>query len=163
MLGPAHCNESVLVSKGAWDISVYTADGSFIKTMPRSYGKEPTTYYDIEALLGASIHKPNAWPNSPVRQMMEDGGFKDYLDGAQGRQRTRGLYMLNECAERFGFGVASVAANKLCVDGKVPTKDDLTVLCNRMVNFPLETSENATGVDLSVYDALLHRAKEVGA
>ncbi|HPZ16678.1 MAG TPA: IS21 family transposase [Sphaerochaeta sp.] len=163
VLGPAHCNESVLVSKGAWDISVYTADGSFIKTMPRSYGKEPTTYYDIEALLGASIHKPNAWPNSPVRQMMEDGGFKDYLDGAQGRQRTRGLYMLNECAERFGFGVASVAANKLCVDGKVPTKDDLTVLCNRMVNFPLETSENATGVDLSVYDALLHRAKEVGA
>ena len=163
VLGPAHANESVLVSKGAWEIAVHSSEGSFIKAMPRSYGKDPTTYYDIEALLGASVHKPNAWPNSPVRQVMEDGGFKQYLDEVEGRQRSRGLYMLSECAEQFGFGVASVAANKLCVDGKVPTKDDLTVLCNRMVNFPLEASENATGVDLSVYDALLQHDRRPGA
>lgn len=49
VLGSGRTNESVLVSKGAWDISVYTTDGVFIKTFPRAYGKEPSTVYDIEA------------------------------------------------------------------------------------------------------------------
>jgi hypothetical protein len=69
--------------------------------------------------------------------------------------------MLNECSDRFGFGVASVAANSLCRDGRIPTKEDLIVLCNRMVSFPLEASDNPTNVNLGVYDALLGKSGEV--
>jgi hypothetical protein len=159
VLGPERSNDSVLVSKGAWEISVYTRDGAFIKTFPRAYGKEPTTTYDIEAMLSASIYKPNAWMNSPVRDVMEDGGFKQYLDEIDSAGRRRGLYMLNECAERYGFGIASVAANRLCKDGKVPSKEDLIVLCNRLVSFPIEASDNATNVSLGAYDALLNKAR----
>ncbi|MHC1692402.1 MAG: IS21 family transposase [Sphaerochaetaceae bacterium] len=158
VLGPGRTNDSVLVSKGAWEISVYTGDGAFIKAFPRAYGEEPSTTYDIEAMLSASIYKPNAWMNNPVRDVMEDGGFKQYLDGIDGAGRRRGLYMLNECAERYGFGVASVAANRLCRDGKVPSKEDLIVLCNRMVTFPLEASDNPTNVSLCAYDALLNKS-----
>ncbi|MDD4450663.1 MAG: IS21 family transposase [Sphaerochaeta sp.] len=158
VLGSGRTNETVLVSKGAWEISVYTSNGVFIKTFPRAYGKEPSTVYDIEAMLSSSIHKPNAWMNSPVRDVMEDGGFKQYLDEIDNAGRRRGLYMLNECAERFGFGVASVAANRLCKDGKIPSRDDLVVLCNRMASFPLEASDNATNVNLGAYDALLNKS-----
>lgn len=158
VLGPERANDSVLVSKGAWEISVYTRDGVFIKTFPRAYGKEPSTTYDLEAMLSASIYKPNAWMNSPVRDVMEDGGFKQYLDKIDSAGRRRGLYMLNECAERYGFGVASVAANRLCKDGKVPSREDLTVLCNRLVSFPLGSSDNPTNVSLGAYDALLNKS-----
>jgi transposase len=161
VLGSGYANDAVLVSRGAWEISVYTREGEFIKTFPRAYGDEPTTTYDIEAMLGASVNKPNAWMNSPVREEMEDGGFKHYLDAADNPSRRRGLYMLNECSDRFGFGVASVAANSLCRDGRIPTKEDLIVLCNRMVSFPLEASDNPTNVNLGVYDALLGKSGEV--
>lgn len=66
--------------------------------------------------------------------------------------------MLNECTERYGFGIASVAANRLCKDGKVPSKEDLIVLCNRLVSFPIEASDNPTNVSLGAYDALLNKA-----
>lgn len=158
VLGSGHSLESVLVSKGAWEISVYTASGAFIKTFPRAYGNGPSTTYDIEAVLRSSVNKPNSWMNSPVRDAMEDGGFKEYLDGIDNTGRRRGLYMLNECADRYGFGMASVAANILCKDGRIPSKEDLIVLCNRMETFPLGASENATHVDLSVYDLLLANA-----
>ncbi len=160
VLGPGHSLESVLVSKGAWEISVHTGTGAFIKTFPRAYGSDPTTTYDIEAMLGASIYKPNAWMNSPVREAMEDGGFRQYLDRTDNAGRRRGLYMLSECADRFGFGLASVAANRLCKEGKIPAKEDLLVLCNRMATFPLEASDNPTNVNLGVYDALLRSVRE---
>jgi hypothetical protein len=68
--------------------------------------------------------------------------------------------MLNECTDRFGFGNASIAANQLCKDGKIPKQEDVFALCNRMVSFPLELSENATGVNLSMFDSLLEKASE---
>ena len=63
--------------------------------------------------------------------------------------------MLNECSDRFGFGNASIAANQLCKDGRIPKQEDVMALCNRMASFPLELSENATNASLSMFDALL--------
>lgn len=160
ILGPLHAGETILVSRGAWEISVYTYGGEFIKTFPRAYGGEHTITYDIEALLAATVYKPNAWLNSPVRDAMGEGPFKKYLDTIEGAERRRTLYMLNECTGRFGFGAASVAANALAAKGKIPTKEDLFTYCNRLETFPLGMSENATNVNLDVYDKLLSISRE---
>lgn len=154
-LGSGHTSEDVIVAKGAWDIRMFTRDGRFIKSFPRGYGSAPTQTYDIEAILSSLVHKPNAWLNSPVREAMGTGAFRLHIDSSEHIPKKKALYMLNECSERFGFGNASIAANRLCRDGKVPKQEDLFALCNRMVSFPLELSDNATNVDLSMYDSLL--------
>ena len=155
VLGAGHASENVLVATGAWELSIFTKDGGFIKKFPREYGSEPTQTYDIEAMLSSLVHKPNAWLNSQVREAMADGGFKNYIDECEQNPKRNAIYMLNECSERFGFGNACIAANHLCKSGKIPKQEDLFVLCNRMVSFPLELSENATNVNLSMFDSLL--------
>lgn len=160
ILGPLHAGETILVSKGAWEIRVHTYGGEYIKTFPRAYGGENTITYDIEALLSATVYKPNAWLNSPVRDAMGEGPFKSYLDTIEGAERRRNLYMLNECTGRFGFGAASVAANALAANGRIPTKEDLFIYCNRLETFPLGVSDNSTNVNLNVYDELLSISRE---
>lgn len=157
VLGSGHSSEDVLVAKGAWDLRIYSRDGHFIKSFPREYGSIPTQTYDIEAILSSLVHKPNAWLNSHVREAMPLGGFRDYIDASESNTKKNAIYMLNECADRFGFGNASIAANQLCKDGKIPKQEDIFALCNRMVSFPLELSENATNVSLSMFDALLEK------
>lgn len=155
IIGPGHASEDVLVAKGAWDLRIYTRDGSFIKSFPREYGSTPTQTYDIEAMLSSLVHKPNAWLNSHVREAMPPGGFRDYIDASGNKAKKNAIYMLNECSDRFGFGNASIAANQLCKDGRIPKQEDVMALCNRMASFPLELSENATNASLSMFDALL--------
>lgn len=163
VLGPSHSSEDVLVAKGAWDLHMYTRDGRFIKSFPREYGPLPTQTYDIEAILSSLVHKPNAWLNSHVREAMPLGGFRKYIDASENNAKKNAIYMLNECSSRFGFGNASIAANHLCKDGKIPKQEDIFALCNRMVSFPLELSENATNVSLSMFDALLEKRSMKGA
>jgi len=163
IVGPGHTSEDVLVAKGAWDLRIYTSDGSLIKSFPREYGTVPTQTYDIEAMLSSLVNKPNAWLNSHVREAMPLGGFRDYIDASENKGRKNAIYMLNECSDRFGFGNASIAANQLCRDGKIPKQEDVAALCNRMVSFPLELSENATNVSLSMFDTLLDRKSGEGA
>jgi len=163
VLGPSHSSEDVLVAKGAWDLHLYTRDGRLIKSFPREYGPLPTQTYDIQAILSSLVHKPNAWPNSHVREAMPQGGFREYIDAGTDRTRRNAIYMLNECSDRFGFGNASIAANQLCRDGKIPKQEDIFALCNRMVSFPLQLSENATNVSLSMFDALLGKSGMRGA
>ena len=163
VLGSSHSSEDVLVAKGAWDLHIYTRDGSLIKGFPREYGSLPTQTYDIEAILSSLVHKPNAWLNSHVREAMPHGGFREYIDTSTNKTKKNAIYMLNECSDRFGFGNASIAANQLCKDGKIPKQEDIFALCNRMVSFPLELSENATNVSLSMFDTLLEKRPMQGA
>ena len=157
VLGSSHSGEDVLIAKGAWNLRIYTREGHLIKNFPREYGSSPTQTYDIEAILSSLVNKPNAWLNSSVREAMPSGGFRNYIDVSEHNTKKNALYMLNECTDRFGFGNASIAANQLCKDGKIPKQEDIFALCNRMVSFPLELSENATNVNLSMYDALLEK------
>jgi transposase len=162
VLGPQHANQQVLVGRTAWKLRLYGLDGRLACEFDRQYGKEPTQVYDIQALLGPLSCKPNAWPNSPVREAMEDGGFRSYLDRAGGKERRRGLYLLWMSAQRYGFPVSSCALNALCHDGKVPDRDDVNTLCNRMLTFPLGKSDNDNGLHLERFDALLTGGKGAG-
>lgn len=156
-LGSRHADEEVIVAKRAWTICFHDAKGTLITEFPRQYGGRKTEDYDLEAILRTLCRKPNAWPNSPVRDAMEAGGFRDYIDSVDGKERSHALYLLGQEAERHGFPLAFYACNKLCRDGKVPQSYDVDVLCDRITSFPLGRSENPTGTDLSRFDALMRK------
>lgn len=159
-LGQKYAGMRMIVSRSAWGVCFHTMDGMPARQFARRYGDEPTQDYDVEAILGSLVHKPNAWPNSCVREAMEDGGFRDYLDRVQGKDRTRALYLFKETVARFGFPVTSYAFNTLSAHGKVPDKADVQAFCLRLATFPPDRCDNDTGADLQVFDRLLPR-KEV--
>lgn len=159
-LGPARSRQDVVVEKRCWTVRFLEPDGRLIREFPRQYGDGKTQDYDLERLLEALACKPNAWPNSPVREALDAGGFRDYVDSVQGSERRRALYLFSQSAQKYGFSTSSYALDQLCRDGRLPEACDVNVYCNRLLTFPPDTAENPTGVDLSVYDRLL--AREAG-
>ena len=158
-LGPSHSGETIIVEKTAWDVICYDLRGNHIKTFERAYGAEVAESYDLESILNGTWGKPNSWMNSIIRDRMEDGCFKDYLDSSGFKDRRNALFMFAQISDEFGFGNASFALNKLASGGRIPTKDDARAFCNRIISFPYGMSENPTNVSLSGFDVLL--GKEV--
>lgn len=156
-LGSEFSRAAVVIGYGAWEVRFWTTGGEFLKSFRRRYGDEPTESIDLLSTLRDLVNKPNAWSNSHVRHEMETGPFKAYLDTSDGNTRRRGLYLFNEVANTFGFGLASIALNGTCRNGSVPEKHDVLAYANRLTSFPVSRSDNATGVDLSMYDQLLGR------
>lgn len=162
-LGPNHAGERIIVGKRAFRMEFLTKDGDRIRIFERYYGAEHTAVYDMEAMLKGLRYKPNSWMNSPVRENMDAGGFRDLLDATEGNDRRRLLYMFSNGASEYGFPIASMALNILCRDGHVPTAEDMSACCSRLLSFPVNASENPTDVDLSVYDRLLAGRQKEGA
>lgn len=162
-LGPNHAGEKVIVARRAFSVDFMTMEGNAIRSFERQYGPESTASYDLEAMLKGLQYKPNSWLNSPVRERMEAGEFRDLLDSSDAKERKRLLYMFSNGASTYGFPIASLALNTLCRNGHVPTASDLSVFCSRLLTFPSDDSENPTNVNLSVYDRLLSDGVKEGA
>ena len=81
-LGPNHAGEKIIAGKRAFSIEFLTKDGDRIRIFERHYGAEHTAVYDMEAMLKGLRYKPNSWMNSPIRENMDAGGFRDLLDAA---------------------------------------------------------------------------------
>ena len=157
-LGPLHSKQAVLVEKTAFTVSFYTRDGEFIKTFDRLYGDDPQEVYDIEQLLAALVRKTGAWHNSYVREYMEDGPLKEWLDSRDSSQRRSNLSILSSASRIFGFADTCLAASRLVVKGHFPSLEDLESYCSRLRECDESFALNTTGVSLSMYDKLL--AKE---
>jgi transposase len=155
VLGPGLASAKVIVGRGSETVSFYSLDGKLIKSFDRAYSDKPTVNYDLESMLRGLKRKPNSWPNSPVRDAIEDNVFRRYMDDADGKERHRMLYMLSSNAEEFGFGISCVAMGDLFDSGRIPSKDDLASLSRRMQSFPCANSVNPTGVDLKIFDILM--------
>lgn len=157
-LGPLHPRQAVLVEKTAFNVSFYTRDGAFIKTFDRLYGEDPQEVYDIEQLLAALVRKTGAWHNSYVREHMEDGPLKEWLDSRDSSQLRSNLSILSSASGVFGFADTCLAASRLVMKGHFPSLEDLESYCSRLRECDESFSLNTTGVSLSMYDRLL--AKE---
>lgn len=157
-LGPLHSRHAVLVEKTAFTVSFYTRDGDLIKTFDRLYGDNPQEVYDIEQLLAALVRKTGAWHNSYVREYMEDGPLKEWLDSRDSSQLRSNLSILSSASRIFGFADTCLAASRLVMKGHFPSLEDLESFCSRLKECDESFSLNTTGVSLSMYDKLL--AKE---
>lgn len=152
--GHRYSNYQVIVVRTAWNVAFHTIQGVSVKESERKYG-DHTQDYDLESLPGSLVYKPNAWMNSPVRDAMGDGGFRDYLDSITGKDRIHALYLPNQTSVRFGFPLSSYAFNMLSRNGKIPDGADVQALCLRLGSFPPDQEDNDTGVNLAVFDQLL--------
>lgn len=158
-LGPAHANERVIVEKTAFSVIFHDLDGTRLKEFSRLYGDEPEEAYDIEQMLSGLVYKAGAWRNSHVREVMEDGRLKQWLDSMNGdkSQLRTALSVLSDAAGKFGFADACHAAGLLLERGHFPSREDMESYCCRMRECGEGFSINTTGVMLSMYDSLLDK------
>ena len=164
-VGPQGAGAQVLVHRTDWEVRVHDTKGKLLKSFERVYGPGRTERYDLEAMLRGLSVKAGGWANSVVREEMEDGPLKSYLDSCEGKEDLRaGLRLVSDAAKRFGLAETCYAMDRLLPRGHLPTADDIGVYCRRMMEFPPDASENATGVDLLIYDACMPGAcKAAGA
>lgn len=156
-LGGDHASENVLVEKTAFSISIYTIKGEHIKTFDRLYG-DPQETYDIDVMLRSLSYKAGSWLNSSVRMAMEDGPLKTYLDSVEDKKQLRRHFgVIYRAAQEFGFADACFAISKLLQKGHFPSSEDLSAFCSRMCDASALFVYNGTGVDLGVYDAMIHK------
>lgn len=156
-LGPIYTSMNLLCERRAFAILFYTAAGKHIKTFDRLYGKEPQQEYDIDSLVLGLQNKPRAWQNSVVREQMQDGLLKAWLDAqSDSSLLRRTFYTLGNACMEYGSGDVFYAAELLLKknNNKFPGKSDLTLMCARMRECGLETF-NPTGVNLGQFDFLL--------
>ena len=156
-LGPAHADERILVEKTAFMVVFLDIRGKVLKEFRRLYGDEPEEVFDIEQMLSGLVYKAGSWRNSHVREAMEDGILKQWLDSkADDRSGMRNaLSVLSDATGKFGFADACHAAGKLLARGHFPSREDMESYCSRMRECSEGFSINTTGVELSVYDSLL--------
>lgn len=152
-LGHSCSNCQVIVVRTAWNVTFHTIQGVSVKEFERKYGKH-TQDYNLESLPGSLVYKPNAWMNSPVRDAMGDGGFRDYLDRITGKDRIHALYLLDQTSVLFGFSLSSHASNMPSRNGKIPDGADVQALCLRLGSFPPDQEDNDTGVNLAVFERM---------
>lgn len=155
LLGPRYANRTILCGFGAWDIKFYTPEGELIHEYPRQFGGSSTESVDMLISLDALKYKPNAWMNSQVRETMEPGAFRNYMDHADANARKRGLYLLNETAQEFGFNVAALAMDNIWNGEKENSAADVKTYARRLASFPIGMSSNTTGVSLEPFNALM--------
>lgn len=158
-LGPAHANERVIVEKTAFSVRFHDMQGQVLKEFDRLYGNEPEEVFDIEQMLSGLVYKAGAWRNSHVRETMEDGILKRWLDSkADDKSQLRSaLSVLSDAAGKFGFADACHAAGQLIAKGHFPSREDMESCCLRMRECGEGFSMNTTGVMLSMYDSLLDK------
>ena len=158
-LGPAHANERVIVEKTAFSVRFHDMQGQVLKEFDRLYGNEPEEVFDIEQMLSGLVYKAGAWRNSHVRETMEDGILKRWLDSkADDKSQLRNaLSVLSDAAGKFGFADACHAAGQLIAKGHFPSREDMESCCLRMRECGEGFSMNTTGVMLSMYDSLLDK------
>jgi len=157
VLGPDYSGAKIIVEKTAWEIITYELSGKEIKTFKREYGQEHTDSHFLEAELKRIIKKTRAWDNSSVRMALCGTPLRDYIDTSDEVTRRKYLIALNKSTQKYGFGDTLTAFNVLMKDGHIPSEADLNMYCSRIQSFPVNASENSTGVNLSMFDQLIKR------
>lgn len=162
-LGAGYANSPVLVDVSAWEATAYDPQGKRICTFRRTYGNERTASVNIEALLLSLSRKPGSWPNSGIREMMDDCPFKQYLDDPDTTRKAvaAALQMLQQLSQTYPFDVARMALDECLRKGRELRSENAVTVANRILTFDIGKADNVTGVDLGKYDVLLPKPVEV--
>lgn len=107
--------------------------------------------------------KPGSWPNSSIREMMEDCPFKEHLDDPNitRKETATALQMLQRLTQTYPYDVARMALDECLRTGRELKSEDAVTVANRIMTFAIGKAENVTGVDLGKYDVLLPKSGEV--
>jgi len=163
-LSAGYRNTTVLVETYPWTIKVYDAEGRYVEEFTRIYGDEPTNSINLKTCIANVVKKPNSWGNSLLREQLSgENSLKRYLDSLRDSKAIqKALYRFSDAMETFGYDTVMLAFQEL-IERNVDVTNEANVLacCNRVSTFDPHKSENATGVDLSKYAALMDDGSQV--
>lgn len=156
-LGAAFSHRAIIVDLTAWEVRAYTAEGRTICTFGREYGEERTSSVNMDALVASLARKPGSWPNSIVRETMDDCPLKRMLDdpATTRKQASEVVRMWGRLSETYPYDIARMALDECLRRGQPARREDAVAVANRIMTFAIGASENVTGVDLGKYNVLL--------
>ncbi len=126
-------------------------DGKEIKSY-ENYGESQTDAIDYSTMLQFAYRCPGSWQNSQARECVPDGNLKDYIDGLSKHDRKVQIGILRELTESYGLDTGWAAMQAVFRNGSVDRANALSMAA-RLDTLDPDSSENATGVDLSKYGA----------
>lgn len=92
----------VVVGKAAFEVRIYTLDGTLVATHRRAYGATPTDSEDPLSQLGLLCLKPNGWQNSVVRHSLP-GALRQAIDCLDKPARASALRALRDISAEMGY------------------------------------------------------------
>ena len=99
---PSNAGREVIVGLRALEIEILDARGRHIATHPRAYGDAPTDSSDPSRQLELLCDRPNAWPNSRVREALPDP-LREWLDSQEETVRRESLQTLKRTDRDNGW------------------------------------------------------------
>ena len=99
---PGNAGREVIVGLRALEIEILDAGGRHIATHPRAYGDAPTDSSDPSRQLGLLCNRPNARPNSRVREALPDP-LREWLDSQGETVRRESLQTLKRTGRDNGW------------------------------------------------------------
>lgn len=108
---PSLARREVIVGIRAFEIEVLDRDGGHVCTHPRAYGQAPTDSSDPSRQLELLCNRPNAWPNSRVRDALPDP-LREWLDRQEETVRRDGLQTLKHTSRDHGWSNAVEAMRR---------------------------------------------------
>lgn len=101
----SHARRDVLVGLRALGIEILDVEGTRLAVHPRAYGQAGTSSEDPSMQLAMLCDRPNAWPNSLVREMLPDP-LGEWLDRQDEGERRGALRTLGRVDRESGWANA---------------------------------------------------------
>lgn len=102
---PGSAGREVIIGIRALEIEILDSSGRSLASHPRAYGDMPTDSFDPSRQLELLCNRPNAWPNSRVREALPDP-LRGWLDLQEETVRREGLQTLKKTDRDNGWANA---------------------------------------------------------
>lgn len=102
---PGSAGREVIIGIRALEIEILDSSGRRLASHPRAYGDMPTDSSDPSRQLELLCNRPNAWPNSRVREALPDP-LRGWLDLQEETVRREGLQTLKKTDRDNGWANA---------------------------------------------------------
>ena len=153
---PALRGQELIVGLGATTVEVYTADGAFVCSHGRAYGKAPTDTCDPASQLALLAVKAGGWSESRVRAALPDR-LRDHMDSlGKPELRAELRLMRDRCSEAGWDATVEGMAAALAATGRVD-EASVAVAAARIGSGAVDWGEPA---DLAAYDRALGIGRE---
>lgn len=141
--------KNVLVGIRAHYVDVFNDDGTILVRHNRKYGDTRTDVSDYSTTVAMLLHRPGAWENSGVRQIVADP-LREYMDRAGKPELKRCLSLMNDLSEEYGFHPAVKAMDMALRDGRI-SSSDAKIIAARITGYGIDTPPTE-GPQLTEYD-----------
>ena len=130
---PANAGCEVIVGFRALEVEVLDAKGRRIAVHERAYGQAPASSDNPPRRLEALCNKPNAWPNSQVREALPDP-LREWLDRQDRATLRESLHTLKHADRESGWANAAPAMPQTLETTGTPDRASVELAAARLAS-----------------------------